>query len=153
MLTASKRIAPKAVAGLLLAALSNFRVAAETSRKVISNLADLPFDENGHLSSHVLAYPASDPCSALVEAELPSEDDMYLHIPIAVEGDAADCWRTKDRREVVFGIREPDEGQTSSVCRRYANCRTNQTESMCANQNGGRTCMEPGDLPVSKTTG
>ena len=91
MLTASKRIAPKAVAGLLLAALSNFRVAAETSRKVISNLADLTFDENGHLSSHVLAYPASDPCSALVEAELPSEDDMYLHIPIAVEGDAADA--------------------------------------------------------------
>ena len=91
MLTASKRIAPIAVAGLLLAALSNFRVAAETSRKVISNLADLPFDENGHLSSHVLAYPASDPCSALVEAELPSEEDMYLHIPIAVEGDAADA--------------------------------------------------------------
>ena len=63
------------------------------------------------------------------------------------------CWRTKDRREVGSGIRESDEGETGSVCRRYANCRTNQTKLMCANQNGGRTCIEPGDLPVSKTTG
>ena len=57
---------------------------------------------------------------------------------------------TKDRRVGVCA-------QTGSVCCRQggtrANCRTNQTGSTCANQHGGRMCMEPGDLPVSKTTG
>ncbi|KAL3816387.1 hypothetical protein ACHAXA_008357 [Cyclostephanos tholiformis] len=107
MLTSSKRIAEIAVAvSLPLAALTNFRVAAEINRRVVSSLADLPFDDNGHLSSHVLAYLASDPCSALVEAELPDEENMYHHIPIAVEGDAADA---------LFGDRPPSESPIVDV--------------------------------------
>ena len=79
-------------ASLLLAALANFApvAAAGFSRKVVSLLSDLPYDENGHLSSHVLAYPASADCASFVESELPEDEEyMYHHAPIAVEGDAA----------------------------------------------------------------
>ena len=107
MFISSKRIAPvTVVTSLVWATLTNFRAAAETNRRVISSLADLPIDENVHLSSHVLAYLASDPCSALVEAELPDEESMYLHIPIAVDGDAA---------VALFGERPPGEYPITDV--------------------------------------
>ena len=61
---------------------------------------------------------------------------------------------TKDRQvEVGLGSESPAKDRRVLVCCRHANCRTNQTGSTCANQNGGLTCMEPGDLPVSKTNG
>ena len=49
-------------------------------------------------------------------------------------------------------------GCKGSVCCRRGgtcrtNCRTNQTGSMCTNQNSGWTCLEPGDLPGSEATG
>jgi hypothetical protein len=88
------RIAPillTAFAGRLLL-LSNVAIVASSesvNRRVISSLDDLPFDENGHLALHILAYPASDPCAGLIEAALPTnEENMYLHTPIAVAGDA-----------------------------------------------------------------
>ena len=70
------------------------------------------------------------PLSSLAATAIDDDDDIR-HDNIDQRNE---CWRTKDRREVVLGIREPNEGQTSSVCRRYANCRTNQTESMCPNR-------------------
>ena len=88
------RIAPilTALAGRLLL-LNNVAIVASfesVNRRVISSLDDLPFDENGHLALHILAYPASDPCAGLIEAALPTnEENMYLHTPMAVAGDAA----------------------------------------------------------------
>ncbi|KAL7526649.1 hypothetical protein ACHAXR_001581, partial [Thalassiosira sp. AJA248-18] len=87
---ASKRIAPIAAVSAVLAALSNLPLqTAAAGYQVISDLSNLPYDENGALSSHILAYPASDPCSSLIEAQMPKGGDLYRHIPIAVEGEAA----------------------------------------------------------------
>ncbi|KAL7495760.1 hypothetical protein ACHAWT_004136 [Skeletonema menzelii] len=63
--------------------------AGALNSKVISNLADLPFDENDHLSAHILAFPASGPCGALVDAAI-EETFLYGHTPIAVEREAAE---------------------------------------------------------------
>lgn len=60
--------------------------AVETS--VVSNLAELPFDENGHLASHMLAYPASGPCNELMKSHI-AVNHLYKHVPVAVAGDAA----------------------------------------------------------------
>ena len=80
---------PASIAALLVAAaLSNLPLQA-SAREVVSSLTDLPFDENDHLASHIVAYPASGPCSDLVEAVLPSGSNLYGHLPIAVDGDAA----------------------------------------------------------------
>ena len=54
----------------------------------ISSLEELPFDENGHLTRHVLAIP-SGPCSALVQSEIDKGVDLYSHVPVQVTGDAA----------------------------------------------------------------
>ena len=84
MMPSSKRIA----AASAFAVLVTTGVVADN--QVISNLSELPYDENNHLSSHIFAYPASDPCKSLIEKDLPQpENYLYGHIPIAVGGDAA----------------------------------------------------------------
>jgi len=65
--------------------------------RIISNLDDLPYDENDHLASHILAYPAT--CSSLIEKVLPDGPNLYQHIPIAMEGEAATA---------LFGDKMPD---------------------------------------------
>ena len=87
----SKRISPTAATFAVLATLSNLSIPFCTGRKnpVASNLSDLPYDENFHLASHILAYPASGPCASLIEAEINNGIPLYGHVPIAVEGDAA----------------------------------------------------------------
>jgi hypothetical protein len=52
----------------------------------------------------------------------------------------------------------PYEGHTGSVCCRQggtSDCRANQTwcTSSCTNQDGERTCLEPGDLQGTEATG
>ena len=93
--------------------LSNLQIlsAAETN-KHITSLTELPYDENNHLSSHILAYPASGPCSSLIEAALPLGDHLYRHIPVAVEGEAM---------LALFGDKLPtneetDASQCPAVC-------------------------------------
>ena len=58
--------------------------------RTISSLEELPFDENGHLASHVLVIP-SGPCSTLVQSEIDKggDGDLYSHVPIRVTGNAA----------------------------------------------------------------
>mmetsp|Transcript_3610 Transcript_3610/g.5486 ORF Transcript_3610/g.5486 Transcript_3610/m.5486 type:complete len:510 (+) Transcript_3610:200-1729(+) len=80
--------------------------AGALNSNVVSNLADLPFDENNHLSAHILAYPASGPCGALIEAKLHAPF-LYGHDPVAVEGEAA---------EALFGSRIPSEASAVSDC-------------------------------------
>ena len=77
---------------------------------------------------------------------------------------------TSNNKEVEIWDKSSTEGQTGHIstqiptssegsvcCRRggtcRTNCRTNQTGSTCTNQDGERTCVEPGDLPDSETTG
>lgn len=69
-----------------------------STSNIISSLSNLPFDENGHLASHVLAYPASYPCNSLIEAAINEQREMYAHIPIAVDGEAA---------KILFGDKLP----------------------------------------------
>lgn len=88
-----------AVSALLAGLLTNLPL--ETSaQQIISSLTELPYDENDRLASHILAYPASGPCSSLIEAEMPSGGNLYQHLPIAVKGEAATA---------LFGDRIPGE--------------------------------------------
>lgn len=80
--------APK-VPAAILATLITLRLNDVAANQVISSLTDLPFDKNGHLASHVLAYPATDPCASLIETEMRSTGNLFHHIPFAVEGEAA----------------------------------------------------------------
>ena len=89
MVLASKRsTAP--LAGAALAILFSFPVhAIATGINLISNLDFLPYDENGHLASHVLAYPAIEPCKTLIEDAMPSPGNLHHHVSIGVKGRAA----------------------------------------------------------------
>lgn len=109
----SNRISPSAAIALLLATAlqlnNHIQVLADIHHTgttvIISSLSDLPFDENGHLASHILAYPASDPCSTLVGEKIATESEMmYGHIAVAVDGAAADA---------LFGDKLPaaDDGE------------------------------------------
>eukprot|EP00581_Thalassiosira_minuscula_P017067 CAMPEP_0183718574 /NCGR_PEP_ID=MMETSP0737-20130205/11801_1 /TAXON_ID=385413 /ORGANISM="Thalassiosira miniscula, Strain CCMP1093" /LENGTH=524 /DNA_ID=CAMNT_0025948163 /DNA_START=90 /DNA_END=1664 /DNA_ORIENTATION=- len=104
---ASKRNAPMTAISALLAALINLplHAVAETVT-VIHSLSDLPMDENGHLSSHVLAYPNSGPCASLIESNMPNRGGLYNHVPIAVDGDAATA---------LFGDEIPDGSEDHPV--------------------------------------
>ncbi|KAL7446543.1 hypothetical protein ACHAXH_008315 [Discostella pseudostelligera] len=73
-------------------------VVAELNTMTISSLSNLPYDENGHLATHILAYPASGPCNALVEAAITEVREMYQHVPVAVDGEAA---------KILFGGKLP----------------------------------------------
>jgi hypothetical protein len=76
--------------------------------------------------------------------------DMAIRINISLKM----CWRQCKGTET-------DRCQASckgSVCGRCGGkcrtkCRANQSGSTCTNQDGKRTCMEPGDLPGSEATG
>jgi len=83
-----------------------FGLADALESAVVSNLADLPFDENGHLLEHVLAFPASGPCGALIEAQT-GMTFLFDHTPIAVEGEAA---------AKLFGSTIPSEAAAVSDC-------------------------------------
>jgi hypothetical protein len=72
-------------------------VVAELTTMTISSLSNLPYDENGHLATHILAYPASGPCNALVEAAI-TEVWEIQHVPVAVDGEAA---------KILFGDKLP----------------------------------------------
>ena len=110
---------PTITASIILAThvitLSNLQIisaAAATTNKHISSLTELPYDENDHLSSHIIAYPASGPCSSLIEAALPTGGNLYRHIPVAVEGEAM---------VALFGDKLPtndekDASQCLAVC-------------------------------------
>ena len=78
--------------------------AVETS--VVSNLAELPFDENDHLASHMLAYPASGPCNELMKSHI-AVNHLYNHVPVAVAGDAA---------SQLFGDNIPREAVAITDC-------------------------------------
>jgi len=84
-----KRITPITAVSVLLVAILTNRPQHTAAYQVVSSLADLPLDANDHLASHILAYPASDPCASLIEDDMPSGRNLYGHVPIAVEGDAA----------------------------------------------------------------
>jgi hypothetical protein len=91
---------------------------APTSTNIVSSLSNLPFDENGHLATHVLAYPASGPCKTLIEAAIQELPDMYSHVPIAVDGEAA---------KILFGEKLPPSAVdgtdgTSSAITNVAQC-------------------------------
>ena len=73
---------------------------------VVSNLNDLTFDENGHLKSHVLAFPASGRCGELLEAQI-AQTYLHGHIPVAVEGEAASD---------LFGENIPNEASDFTEC-------------------------------------
>lgn len=75
-------------ASLVAALLANLPLEA-AANQVISAFSELPYDENQHLASHILAYPAGGPCSSLVEAAMPNPGNMYRHVPVAVDGDVA----------------------------------------------------------------
>ena len=90
----SAKIGPAAVIStLLLATLSIIpspTIAAESRIRVASTLSGLPYDENSHLASHLLVFPASGPCASLIEnIVFAKNSDLYGHIPIALEGEAA----------------------------------------------------------------
>lgn len=86
--------------------LAPFLVCSAGALNVVSNLADLPFDENNHLSAHVLAFPASGPCGTLIQAQIQGRH-LYGHDPIAVDGEAA---------EALFGSRIPSEASAVTDC-------------------------------------
>ena len=92
-----------AAALLLLAILSQTNSFEVTAFDIISQLSDLPYDENDHLATHVLAYPASGDCSGLIENAMPEGPNLYGHMPIAVEGEAATA---------LFGDKVPSEDDT-----------------------------------------
>jgi len=54
------------------------------------NLSDLPFDENDHLSTHVLAVPAGKCGSLLLEDTVDFEDGSHGHQWMELEGEAFD---------------------------------------------------------------
>ncbi|KAL7549137.1 hypothetical protein ACHAWF_012406 [Thalassiosira exigua] len=80
--------------------------------KVLSDLSGLPYDENGHLATHVVAFPASGPCADLIEQELASVH-LYGHVPFAVEGEAA---------EALFGDQLEGLGDVADVKKCPAVC-------------------------------
>lgn len=119
MMPSSKRIGPiAAMPTLLVAVLSTLSLSTATrsERKVVSSLTDLPFDENDHLSSHIIAYPASGPCSSLVEDALPTGENLYRHIPFAVEGDAAATLFGDKLEEISESSSIKDVTQCPAVC-------------------------------------
>ena len=83
-----------------------FGLADALQSSVVSNLTDLEFDENGHLKTHVLAFPASGPCGALIEAQI-DRSFLHSHIPVAVEGEAA---------AKLFGKDIPSEASAVNDC-------------------------------------
>jgi hypothetical protein len=98
-------------------------VGSSFNRKVISTLSDLPYDENGRLSSHVLAYhpAARSDCASLVESELEYNNMMYHHLPIAVEGDAAIALFGDDG-DPGLQIDDDDDDDDDDVARRSSSC-------------------------------
>mmetsp|Transcript_37258 Transcript_37258/g.67033 ORF Transcript_37258/g.67033 Transcript_37258/m.67033 type:complete len:516 (+) Transcript_37258:68-1615(+) len=148
---ASKRISPLAAVSALLAALTNVPLQT-AAHQVISSLTDLPFDENDHLSSHILAYPASGPCSSLIESAMPGGANLYHHTPIAVEGDAATAL-FGDRLQSDVPITDVkqcpavclDRGVDSSlvghpVPEKYFNPKENEEHNSFANFVGSLSC-------------
>ena len=85
---------------------SIFCSAGALESNVVSNLSDLPFDENDHLNAHILAFPASGPCGALMKAQIEATF-LYGHVPVAVEGDAA---------EKLFGSNIPIKPSAVTDC-------------------------------------
>jgi hypothetical protein len=63
--------------------------AADDNSNVVTSFAQFPHDENNHLASHILAYPAAEPCKSLIEAQLATQSELYMHHPFAVDGDVA----------------------------------------------------------------
>ncbi|KAL7519917.1 hypothetical protein ACHAWX_004677 [Stephanocyclus meneghinianus] len=59
-----------------------------TSNKIVSSFSEFPYDENNHLASHILAYPATEPCNTLIAKQIENRE-LYHHIPIAVDGEVA----------------------------------------------------------------
>lgn len=89
---------PAAVSAALLLATATtnggqyyFPTAAAPAAEVVTDLRDLPFDETGHLSAHVVAYPGGGACNAAIESSLASDPPMYGHVPVAVGGAAAEA--------------------------------------------------------------
>ena len=53
----------------------------------VSNLSDLPFDENDHLSSHFLAVPAGS-CGSLLKDAVDFKEGVHGHKWVGLEGEA-----------------------------------------------------------------
>ncbi|KAL9184272.1 hypothetical protein ACHAXT_002358 [Thalassiosira profunda] len=104
-------------------------------RTVVSTLDDLPCDENGHLATHVLAYPGTGPCRALVEKVLPPEANLYQHLPVAVDGEAA---------LQLFG-ESPDDSEIKSVADCPAVCLDRGVDKSLAGHPLPEKFFEPGD--------
>jgi hypothetical protein len=60
-----------------------------TNSNLVTSFDQFPFDENNHLSSHILAYPNTEPCKSFIESQLAQQTELYLHLPLAVDGDVA----------------------------------------------------------------
>ena len=63
------------------------RVAAVKTIPSVSNLSDLPFDENDHLSTHVLAVP-NGKCGSLLKPNVDFRDGSHGHKWMTLEGEA-----------------------------------------------------------------
>ena len=81
---------------------------------VISNLADLHYDDNGHLASHLIVYPGTGPCASLITDQVYGGIPLYDHVPVAVDGEAAAAFFGED--DVPQEGEEVDISQCPAVC-------------------------------------
>ena len=78
--------------GTLLAIIYSIALSGDVVEAIsrAGNLSDLPFDENDHLSTHVLAVPAGKCGSLLLEDTVDFEDGSHGHQWMELEGEAFD---------------------------------------------------------------
>lgn len=60
----------------------------ESTANTVTSFSQFPLDENQHLSSHIFAYPATEPCRSIIEGAIANEG-LYQHLPIAVDGEVS----------------------------------------------------------------
>ena len=68
-------------------AFTKITVVVEAKGKVVSSLEELPFDKNGHLSTHIFAYPAGK-CSTLLNEAVDVSDGEFGHQFMGIDGEA-----------------------------------------------------------------
>lgn len=88
----------------IISLLANKASGGSTDKKVISSLDELPFDENGHLTTHIFAYPAGK-CASLVNDATDIKNGDFGHQWAELDGEAFTS---------VFGHLADDQGIIAS---------------------------------------